>query len=397
MKLADRLSHLGTETAFAVSGEAAVHAAAGNKVYPFHLGDMNITTPRNIIEATYKAMKEGKTGYCPNYGIPVLREVLAEDINKSHGTKYRMANVAVQPGGKPSIGKFVLALMNPGDEALYPNPGYPIYESQIQFNGGVAVPYTYQEGPENFELDLDAIEALITPKTKLLIVNDLQNPTGAESSPGQLEALAQLAIKHDLFVLSDEAYYDMRYAGESTSITSFEGMQERSVILYTFSKKYAMTGWRLGASIGPKEVIDAIAKLNVNDESCSNHFIQYGGVEALTGDQSGHEEILSVLKERRDLTVEILNAIPGVKCYRPDATFYLFPNVTELMQSKGLDDYEQFRKTALQETGVSFCTRKHFGSPIAGEAERYIRFAYSGIDLDQIEEGLGKFKAWAES
>ncbi len=395
MKLAQRLSKLGTETAFAVSGEAAAHQAAGNKVYPFHLGDMNITTPRNIIEATYRAMKDGKTGYCPNYGIPALREALAEEINRSHGTAYTMANVAVQPGGKPSIGKFVLALMNPGDEALYPNPGYPIYESQIQFHGGVAVPYAYREGEQNFELDLDAIEALITPKTKLLIVNDLQNPTGAESDPLQLEALAKLAVKHDLFVLCDEAYFDMRYAGKSTSLVSFEGMQERSVILYTFSKKYAMTGWRLGASIGPKEVIDAIAKLNVNDESCSNHFIQYGGIEALTGDQSGHEEILSILKPRRDLAVDMLNTIPGVKCYRPDATFYLFPNVTGLMLAKGLTDYEQFRKAALLETGVSFCTRKHFGSPVPGESEYYIRFAYSGIDLDQIEEGLGLFKAWA--
>lgn len=397
MKLADRLSRLGTETAFAVSGEAAAHAAAGNTVYPFHLGDMNIATPANIIEATYRAMKEGKTGYCPNYGIPGLREALAEDINKSHGTSYTMANVAVQPGGKPSIGKFVLSLLNPGEEALYPNPGYPIYESQIEFNGGVAVPYTYQEGEANFELDLDALEALITPKTKLLIVNDLQNPSGAEASPEQLEAIAKLAVKHDLYVLCDEAYFDMRYAGKSTSLASFEGMQERSIILYTFSKKYAMTGWRLGASIGPQKIIDAIAKLNVNDESCSNHFIQYGGIEALTGDQSGHLEILSILKERRDLTVDILNTIPGVRCYRPDATFYVFPNVTELMHSKGLTDYEDFRKGALRESGVSFCTRKHFGSPIPGEKEFYIRFAYSGIDLDQIEEGLGKFKAWAES
>jgi aspartate/methionine/tyrosine aminotransferase len=396
MKLAERLSRLGTETAFAVSGEAAAHVAAGNKVYPFHLGDMNIRTPLNIIEATHQAMLDGKTGYCPNYGIPKLRELLAEDINKSHHTNYTMENVAIQPGGKPSIGKFVLSLMNPGDEALYPNPGYPIYESQIQFHGGVAVPYSYHEGPENFELDLEAIEALITPKTKLLVLNDLQNPMGAESDPEQLEAIAELAIKHDLFVLCDEAYFDIRYEGKSTSLTSFEGMQERSVILYTFSKKYAMTGWRLGASIGPKEVIDSIAKLNVNDESCSNHFIQYGAIEALTGDQSGHEEIVSILKERRDKCVDILNTIPGVRCYRPNATFYLFPNVTELMKAKGLTDYEDFRKAALVDTGVSFCTRKHFGSPIPGETEFYIRFAYSGIDLDQIEEGLGKFKAWAE-
>jgi len=396
MQLADRLSRLGTETAFAVSGEAAAHVAAGNKVYPFHLGDMNIRTPLNIIEATHRAMLDGRTGYCPNYGIPALRELLAENINSSHHTQFTMENVAIQPGGKPSIGKFVLSLMNPGDEALYPNPGYPIYESQIQFHGGVAVPYTYHEGEENFELDLNALEALITPKTKLLILNDLQNPMGAESAPEQLEAIAKLAVKHDLFVLCDEAYFDIRYEGKSTSPASFEGMQERCVILYTFSKKFAMTGWRLGASIGPKEIIDAIAKLNVNDESCSNHFIQHGAIEALTGDPSGHQEILSILKERRDKCVEILNTIPGVHCYRPNATFYLFPNVTELMKSKALTDYEAFRKAALEETGVSFCTRKHFGSPLPGEEALYIRFAYSGIDLDQIEEGLGKLKAWAE-
>lgn len=396
MKLAERLSRLGTETAFAVSGEAAAHVARGHHVYPFHLGDMNIRTPLNIIEATRQAMLDGRTGYCPNYGIPALREVLAADINQSHGTSYTMENVAIQPGGKPSIGKFVMTLMNPGEEALYPNPGYPIYESQIQFNGGVAVPYTYHEGEQNFELNLDAIESLITPKTRLLIVNDLQNPTGAEADPKQLEALAALAVKHNLFVLCDEAYFDLRYSGRSTSLASFPGMSERSVILYTFSKKYAMTGWRLGASIGPREIIDAIAKLNVNDESCSNHFIQYGAIEALTGDQSGHEEIVSILRERRDKTVDILNTIPGVRCYRPNATFYLFPNVTELMQAKKMTDYETFRKTALVETGVSFCTRRHFGSPIPGESQYYIRFAYSGIDLDQIEEGLGKFKAWAE-
>jgi aspartate/methionine/tyrosine aminotransferase len=169
------------------------------------------------------------------------------------------------------------------------------------------------------------------------------------------------------------------------------------VILYTFSKKYAMTGWRLGATIGPKEVIDAIAKLNVNDESCSNHFIQYGAIEALTGDQSGHEEILRVLQERRDIAVDILNTIPGVRCYRPNATFYLFPNVTGLMKAKKITDYEAFRKTALHDTGVSFCTRKHFGTPIPGETEFYIRFAYSGINIDQIEEGLAKLKAWAQA
>jgi len=397
MKLADRLTRLGSETAFAVSAEAAVHKAAGNKVYPFHLGDMNLPTPANIMDATAKAMRDGKTGYCPNYGIPQLREILAEDINRSHGTSYGMGNVAIQPGGKPVIGKFILALMNPGDEVLYPNPGYPIYESQIEFHGGKAVPYAYTEGKKNFALNLDAIEASITDKTRLLIFNDFQNPMGAEALPQERERLVRLVIKHDLKVLLDEAYFDIRYAGESVSLVSYPGMEERSILLYTFSKKFAMTGWRLGAAIGPKAVIDAIAKLNVNDESCSNHFIQYGAIEGLTGSPTGPRELLAKLKKRRDLCVEMLNTIEGVNCYLPETTFYLFPNVTGAMANKGFSDYDDFRKVCLKETGVSFCTRKHFGRPVAGEVEKYIRFAYSGIDLSDIEEGLSKLKKFLEA
>jgi aspartate/methionine/tyrosine aminotransferase len=397
MELAKRLSKLGTETAFAVSAEAAKHVEAGNRVYPFHLGDMNIKTPDNIIEATYKAMKDGKTGYCPNYGIPKLREVLAEDINQSHGTDYTIDNVAIQPGGKPTISKFFMAMMNAGEEVLYPNPGYPIFESQIEFQGGIALPYSYHEGKDNFELDIDEIEKKITPHTKLIVVNDLQNPTGAEASLEELEALADLIKRHDLFVLCDEAYFDIRYEGKSLSLAALPGMKQRCLLLYTFSKKFAMTGWRLGATIGPKEVIDVIAKLNVNDESCSNHFIQYGALEALTGDQSGAREIVNTLRARRDTAVSMLNSIDGVRCYKPDATFYLFPNVTDVMRRKGFDDYGEFRKAALQETGVSFCTRLHFGRPLPGESQLYIRFAYSGIDVDDIKEGLTGFKQWLES
>ncbi|MHC4333965.1 MAG: pyridoxal phosphate-dependent aminotransferase [Planctomycetota bacterium] len=397
MELAKRLSNLGTETAFAVSAEAARHVAQGNRVYPFHLGDMNIKTPDNIIEAAYKAMKDGKTGYCPNYGIPKLRELLAEDINRSHGTDYTIDNVAIQPGGKPTISKFFMAMMNAGDEVLYPNPGYPIYESQIEFQGGVGLPYPYNEGRENFELDIDQIERKITPRTRLIVVNDLQNPMGAEASPQELEALADVIRRHDLSVLCDEAYFDIRYEGKSRSLASLPGMAERCLLLYTFSKKFAMTGWRLGASIGPKEVIDIIAKLNVNDESCSNHFIQYGAIEGLTGDQSGAEQIVKTLHERRDMAVSMLNSIDGIRCFKPNATFYLFPNVTDAMKRKGFDDYEQFRKAALAETGVSFCTRLHFGRPLPGESQSYIRFAYSGIDVGDIEEGLTRFKEWLES
>jgi aspartate/methionine/tyrosine aminotransferase len=397
MKIAKRISRLGTETAFAVSAEAAAFAAKGNKVYPFHLGDMNILTPANVMEAAIKAMKDGKTGYCPNAGVPRLREILAADVSASRGIEYSMENVAIQPGGKPTIGKFILALMNPGDEVLYPNPGYPIYESQIEFHGGKAVPYSYVEGTDNFEIDIEMIEKKITPKTKLLIVNDLQNPTGAECSGAELKKLAEIVHKHKLFVLCDEAYFDIRYEGKSTSLASLPDMAQRCVILYTFSKKFAMTGWRLGAAIGPKPVIDVFAKLNVNDESCSNHFIQYAAIEGLTGDQTEVKQILRTLKERRDAAVDILNSIEGVRCFRPNATLYLYPNITGVMEKKGFTDYDSLRKAFLHNTGVSVCTRLHFGRALPGEKDFYIRLAYSGIDKPEIMEALGKLKNYIES
>jgi aspartate/methionine/tyrosine aminotransferase len=396
MKIAERISRLGTETAFAVSAEAAEFAGRGNKVYPFHLGDINIPTPENVMRAAEKAMRDGKTGYCPNAGIPQLREVLAADISASHGIDYSAENVAIQPGGKPTIGKFFQALLNPGDEVIYPNPGYPIYESQIEYLGGKALPYGYLEGENNFRIDLEMIERQISPRTRLLVLNDLQNPTGAECSPEEMEALAELVRKHDLTVLCDEAYFDIRYAGQSRSFAALTGMAQRSVILYTFSKKFAMTGWRLGAAIGPKEIIDVIIKLNVNDESCSNHFIQYAALEGLTGDPEGPRNILATLKKRRDAAVSILNSIDGVTCFCPDATFYLYPNVTDAMRRKGLEDYDDFRRAVLQKTGVSFCTRLHFGRPLEREENRYIRLAYSGIGTAEIQDGLEKLKDFLE-
>jgi len=394
MKMADRVSRLGTETAFAVSAEAAAHAAKGHTVYPFHLGDMNLATPANIQEAAVRAMRDGKTGYCPNGGIPQLREALAAETARTHGMELGPENVAVQPGGKPVIEKFLLALVDPGDEVLYPNPGFPIYESQIEFQGAKAVPYGFVPGEENYLLDFEAIERAITPRTRAIVFNDLQNPTGAVSSRSEIEAVAALALKHDLYVLSDEAYWDVRYGGEALSIASLPGMAERTVILYTFSKKFAMTGWRLGAAIGPKDIISVIATLNVNEESCTNHFVQWAGVEALTGDQGGAGEILGTLRARRDMTVAALNAIPGVTCYSPTATFYLFPDVTEAMERVGSATYDEFRLAALEQTGCSFCTRLHFGRALPGEERKYARLAYSGIDVEQIEEGLDRLKTF---
>ncbi|MEY2762779.1 MAG: aminotransferase class I/II-fold pyridoxal phosphate-dependent enzyme [Actinobacteria bacterium] len=397
MALATRLEQLGTETAFAVSLAAAEWGAKGNRIFPFHLGDLNIATPKNVVEAMDKAIADGKTGYCPAAGIPQLREALADDVGSRRGLSFTPANVVVQPGGKPVITKFIQAVMNPGDEVLYPNPGYPIYESQIEYFGGVAKAYRYLPSSTGFNIDLDQVKSLITPKTKAIIYNDLQNPIGAESTDAEREAIAELAIKHNLWVLSDEAYFEMRYSGKSKSIAQLPGMLERTVILYTFSKKFAMTGWRLGAAVAPLEIATMIAKLNTNDESCTTHFVQYGGVEALRGDQSSVTTMLDTLRERRDTAVNMLNAMPGVNVHSPEATFYLFPEVTGAMKAKGIDDLAVFAEKALHATGVSFCTRRHFGRPQPGEERQYIRFAFSGISNQDIKEGLELFGKWIAS
>ncbi len=394
MSLASRLQNLGTETAFAVSLAAADWAAKGNRVFPFHLGDMNLPTPANVVAAMDRAIADGKTGYCAAAGIAPLREALAADVGARRGMSFEPGNVVVQPGGKPVIGKFVQTVMEPGAEVLYPNPGYPIYESQIEYFGGTAVPYRYVETPTGFALDLEYLAAHITPRTTALIYNDLQNPLSSESSREEMEAVARLAIDHDLWVLSDEAYFEMRYAGESTSIASLPGMKDRTVILYTFSKKFAMTGWRLGAAIAPLAVAEQIAKLNTNDESCTAHFVQWAGVEGITGDQSGPAALRDVLRVRRDAAVDGVNAIPGMHTARPDATFYLFVNVTEAMAAKGFTDVANFAAAALHQTGVSFCTRRHFGRPQPDEEQQYIRLAYSGISDADITEALGLLGQW---
>jgi len=382
---------------FAVSAAANQWALKGNKIYPFHLGDMNLPTPNNIVEATLKAIRNGYTGYCPGAGIPELRDVIAEDVGNKRQVKYSIENVSIQPGGKPVIGKFLMAVMNPGDEVLYPNPGYPIYESQIEYQGGVAVPYRYTETTNGFSLDINSIKRAITDKTRILIYNNFQNPNSAQSSRAEMEELAELAIKHNLWVLSDDAYFEIQYGDPPISIVNLPGMQERTVILYTCSKRFAMTGWRIGAAIGPELVIDAINKMNTNAESCTTHFIQHAMVEAIAGDTTGADFILKTLRERRDAAVKGLNAIDGLVISAPQSTFYLYQNVSAIMERKGLTDVNQLMTGALTQSNVSFCTRKHFGRVLPDETEHYIRFAYSGIDVEDIKEGMDKLKIYFES
>ncbi len=395
--LADRLNKLGTETAFAVSLAAAEWAAKGNKIFPFHLGDINLPTPANVVGAMNRAIADGKTGYCPAAGIAPLRQALADDVSMRRGLTYGPDNVAVQPGGKPVIGKFLQVVMNPGDGVLYPTPGYPIYESQVDYFGGVGQPYRYTQTSTGFAIDIGHLRSQITPATKVLVYNNLQNPLGCESSLDEMAELAQVARQHDLWVLSDEAYFEMRYSGTSTSIASLPQMQARTVILYTFSKKFAMTGWRLGAAVGPDELIAQITKINTNDESCTTHFVQAAGVEALQGEQAGAGAILDELERRRDAAVAELQTIPGVVVAKPESTFYLFPNVTKAMAAMEFTDVAEFADAALRATGVSFCTRRHFGRPLPGETEHYVRFAYSGISVDDIQLGLGKLRQWIEA
>lgn len=397
MDFAKRLDLLGTETAFLVSVQAADWAAKGNKVYPFHIGDINLPTPQNIVDAAAKAIRDRKTGYSPGQGILPLREALADNVGSMRGVHYVSDNVSIQPGGKPTIGKFISAIMNPGDEILYPNPGYPIYESQIEFQGGVAVPYGYIETENGFTINLENLEKSISGRSKALIYNNYQNPICAASTSEEMERIARLALKHDLWVLSDEAYFDINYLHDSQSIVAIPGMLERTVILYTFSKKFAMTGWRLGAAIGPEKLIQVINKLNINAESCSNHFIQYAGLEGILGDQSGPDQILKELEKRRDVAVSVLNTIDGINLATPKSTFYLFPNVTEIGRRKGFNTVDELQEKTLHNTGVSFCTRNHFGRPLPGEKDFFVRLAYSGINIDEIEEALTKLKDYYES
>ena len=397
MTFAKRMDLLGSETAFAVSAEAANLASTGIKIYPFHLGDINLPTPPSIVSAANKAIKDGKTGYCPAPGIPELRKALGKDVGDARDLSYGTENVSIQPGGKPSIGKYIAAAMEKGDVVLYPNPGYPIYESQIEFYRGVAYPYGYVNTPEGLRLDFNAIEEGIKKGAKHIFYNNYNNPTGASSPDNEIERLANLVVENDMFLISDDAYFDTLYDGTPKSIASLPGMYERTLTMYTFSKKFAMTGWRLGGAIGPEEIIEQITRLNVNMESCTTHFVQHAGVAGLNAPKSETQEILDKLQGRRDILVEILNGIDGVEAHMPEAGFYVFPKITSLLQRLGFNDVEEFRKKVLKETGVSFCGRHHFGRPLENETDSYIRLAFSGISKDDLQEGMAKLKNWIDT
>ena len=379
MNFADRMDRLGTESAFEVLAKAKGLEAQGRDIVHLEIGQPDFITPANICEAAFKAMKDGHTGYGPSAGLLEFREVIAEHISETRGVEIHPDEVTVTPGAKPIIFFTILALVNEGDEVIYPNPGFPIYESVIDFIDGKAVPLPLRE-EVNFRFRIEDLEASISDRTKLLIINSPQNPTGGTSAKSDLEAIAELAIKHNFYVLTDEVYSRILYEGVHDSLISLPGMKERTILLEGHSKTYAMTGWRLGYGIAPTELADKITQLTINSNSCTATFTQFAGIEALKGPQDFVHEMVTEFRKRRDAIVDGLNAIEGVSCIKPLGAFYVFPNVSQLpLSCQDLSDY------LLEDAGVAVLPGTAFGK----YGDGYLRLSYAN-SLENIQEALAR-------
>jgi aspartate aminotransferase len=385
MKLASAMSRLGTETAFEVLVRARALEAKGKDVVHLEIGEPDFDTPRNIIEAGAEALRSGWTHYGPSAGLPDLRDSIARYLNRSRDTKYAAENIIVTPGGKPIMFFVILALLEPGDEAIYPNPGFPIYESMINFTGARAVPSPIRESNQ-FALDVDELEGLITPRTKLLIINSPGNPTSGVINRADIERIAEIAVRHDLIVLSDEIYSEIIYEGEHASIATMPGMVDRTIVLDGFSKTYGMTGWRLGYGAMPVEFAGHINKLMVNSVSCTAVAVQRAGIEALEGPQDEVRAMVEAFRARRDIMVEGLNAIPGVTCLNPKGAFYVFPNISGSGKSS-----REFADALLEEHGVAALAGTSFGK----HGEGYLRLSYANSE-DNLRKALSRIKDAAE-
>lgn len=377
MRLAKCMSRLGTETAFEVLARAKALEAQGREVVHLEIGEPDFDTPKHIIEAACKALHSGYTHYTPSAGIPELRKAIAEEMSRTRGIPVEADNVVVTPGGKPIMFYVILALAEPGDEVIYPNPGFPIYESMINFTGAKPVPIPLRE-EYNFAFDIDEFKKLVTKKTKLIIINSPHNPTGGILEKETLHEIARIAMERDIPVLSDEIYDRILYDGEFHSIASIPGMQERTIILNGFSKTYAMTGWRLGYGVMPKDLAVHITRLMTNSNSCTNAATQMAGIAALKGPQDDVDRMVAAFRERRDVIVKGLNEIPGVSCVLPKGAFYAFPNIKGTgMQSKPLADY------LLNEAGVACLSGTSFGA----YGEGYLRLSYAN-SVENIKKAL---------
>src|SRR6478609_5681838 len=355
MKLAERMSRIGVESAFDVLVRARALEAQGHSVVHLEIGEPDFPTPSHIIEAAKQALDGGWTHYGPTQGLPELRETIASYISRTRGISVGPEHVSVVPGGKPIIFFPMLALLEPGDEVIYPNPGFPIYESMIRFSGATPVPLPLEES-RGFSFDLNRFERLLTDRTKMVVLNSPQNPTGGVIPRQDLKAIADLLRERDVVVLSDEIYSEIFYGEPPASIAQFPGMLEKTIILDGFSKTYAMTGWRMGYGVMPEWLVDAVNKLMVNSNSCTASFTQRAGIAALNGPKNCMDAMVAEFRRRRDIIVEGLNQIPGFRCPVPGGAFYVFANVTATgMSSKELADY------LLYDAGVAGLDRGCFG------------------------------------
>ncbi len=382
LRVASRMSTIGTESAFEVSARARALEATGRSIIHLQIGEPDFDTPANVRAAAKKALDEGATHYAPFAGIPALREAIAADVALRKGFSADPSQVFVTVGGKGVMLYAILGLIDAGDEVIVPDPGYPIYELLTRFVGANPVPIPIRMENE-FRLDVDELEALITPKTRMIVINSPANPTGGVLTRGDLERIAELANKHDLWVLDDEIYARILYDGaEHVSIASLPGMTERTIVLDGFSKTYAMTGWRLGYSIVPKSLIQTYAQLIINTISCAPTFVQVGAVEALNGPQDDVDAMVVEFKARRDLIVAGLNEIPGVRCATPVGAFYVFPEVS----GTGFSGAE-LAERLLQEAGVCVLAGTAFG----GVGTDHVRVSYAN-SRENLSEALARIR-----
>lgn len=388
---ADRMNDLGTETAFEVLAKVNDLRAHGHNIVSFCIGEPDFATPKNIREAAKKAIDDEWTHYGPSAGLDQLRNTIAKYISKTRGITVGRDNVVVVPGGKPIIFYVILALVNPGDEVIYPNPGYPIYESVTNFVGGKAVPLPLLESKE-FSFRAEDLRKIVTNKTKLVVLNSPGNPTCGVIKKEDLEVVAELSKKYGFWVLSDEIYSRILYDGKFESISSIPGMLDRTIILDGHSKTYAMTGWRLGYGVMPTALAGKIAQLANNCNSCTASFTQIAGAEAIDGSQVEVDKMVAEFKARRDLIVNGLNKIDGIKCLRPHGAFYVFPNVTQVCKNLGFKDSKWLQEYILYKGNVAVLARTCFGVRNKGEEEEYIRFSYA-TSQDNIKEGLKRIEA----
>lgn len=378
MKFAERMSRLGTETAFEVMAKAKALEAQGKDMIYLQIGEPDFPTPKHIVEAGVSALRDGQTHYCAASGISLLKEAIVEDVKARRGVSTNVDQVVVTPGAKPIIFFTMLALTEAGDEVIYPDPGFPIYESMITFAGAKAVPLQLRE-ENNFSFDHDEFCSLINERTRLIILNSPHNPTGGVLSRADVELVAKVAKENNIMVLSDEVYKNILYDdNQHHSIYSLPEMPERTILLDGFSKTYAMTGWRLGYGVMPEDLAIKVERLMVNSNSCTATFSQYAGVAALKGPTVEVDDMVETFKQRREFIVAGLNQLPGVSCVMPKGAFYVFPNVGELgVKSDELENY------LLHEAGVAVLSGSAFGK----YGEGYLRLSYAN-SIENIDRAL---------